>query len=127
MTKVFNKEFIAKLVVVFGVLAFAFVASNIIGLDMAHAEDSTNQLNQSIYAGGDSSLNSKVIDVVKIVAGVGGALFALSFMVMAILIAFNLVSTQQKASLWPKLIGIGIAAIIFFSAYALVGIFKGMA
>ncbi|WP_182101756.1 hypothetical protein [Niallia taxi] len=127
MTKVFNKEFIAKLVVVFGVLAFAFVASNIIGLDMAHAADSTDSLNQNIYSGGDSSLNSKVIDVVKIVAGVGGALFALSFMVMAILIAFNLVSTQQKASLWPKLIGIGIAAIIFFSAYALVGIFKGMA
>ncbi|QNR65115.1 TrbC/VirB2 family protein [Paenibacillus peoriae] len=69
----------------------------------------------------DSTIKNTLQSVIKIIGGVGGLLFTLAVMVIAIMIIFGSISTQKRGTYWTALIGCFCGAFVFFGGYKFAG------
>ncbi|KJD42618.1 TrbC/VirB2 family protein [Paenibacillus terrae] len=69
----------------------------------------------------DSTIKNTLQSVIKIIGGVGGLLFTLAVMVIAIMIIFGSISVQKRGSYWTALIGCFCGAFVFFGGYKFAG------
>ncbi|MCY9665746.1 hypothetical protein M5X11_12350 [Paenibacillus alginolyticus] len=76
---------------------------------------------------GSTQLDTAGNTLLKIVGGSGATVFALAFMIIGLFLAFGSLNPQRASALWKAFFICGGAAFIFFMAYALPGMFKGLA
>ncbi|MDN4106181.1 TrbC/VirB2 family protein [Paenibacillus polymyxa] len=69
----------------------------------------------------DSTIKTTLQSIIKIIGGVGGLLFTLAVMVIAVMIIFGSISTQKRGTYWTALIGCFAGAFVFFSGYKFAG------
>lgn len=79
------------------------------------------------YNNGNTKLNGAVKKVIKIVGGVGGLLFTLAILIIAIMIIFGSISAAKMRTVWVSLISCCVGALIFYSAYFLSSVIAGIA
>ncbi|USK62192.1 hypothetical protein [Peribacillus asahii] len=113
------------------VLGISFFVNPISDSHHAFAEEgkaSTGSISSSdAYGGGNTKINDAVKEVIKIVGGVGGLLFTLAILVIAVVIIFGSISAAKMRTVWISLISCCAGALIFYSAYFLSGVIADLA
>ncbi|GGG18144.1 TrbC/VirB2 family protein [Paenibacillus abyssi] len=93
------------------------------------AQGAFAEVGTDIYDGttSASTINTAMDTILKIVGGIGASVFALAFMVIGLFLAFGSLNPQKTSVLWKAFFCCGGAAFVFFMAYALPAMIKGMA
>lgn len=68
-------------------------------------------------AAADSTLADTIKSVIKIIGGVGGLLFTLAVMVIAVMIMIGSISAQKRSTYWIALLCCFCGAFVFFGGY----------
>lgn len=76
-------------------------------------------INKSIYTSSNNEINSAVVKIVKLVGGLGGGLFTLAILVIAVVIIFGSISAAKMRTVWMALISCCAGAFVFYAAYYL--------
>ncbi|HCG4536149.1 TPA: hypothetical protein NJY08_005002 [Salmonella enterica subsp. enterica serovar Typhi str. AG3] len=77
---------------------------------------------KEIYTSGKDNAFSKVLkEIIKMVGGIGGLLFTLSVLVIALCIMFASISPKNIGKWWTAFFSCLAGAVLFFSAYLLSG------
>ena len=78
-------------------------------------------LTKDIYtvAGDDNKIAKATKDIIKMVGGVGGLLFTLAILIIAIVIIFGSISPRNIGTVWKALFSCIAGAVLFYSAYFL--------
>ncbi|MBO0588398.1 MULTISPECIES: TrbC/VirB2 family protein [unclassified Sporosarcina] len=84
-------------------------------------------INGSIYTGGgNNEINAATMKIIKMVGGIGGALFTLAILIIAIFIIFGSISSRQIGTVWKALFSCIGGALLFYSAYFLAPAIQGI-
>ena len=87
---------------------------------------STGDVKCSTVFGGDQTdagktINGTIESIIKIIAGTGGLLFTLAFLILSALIIFTSVSSKSKGAFWTGIISCFGGALLFFSCFKWAG------
>ncbi|MGE8081508.1 TrbC/VirB2 family protein [Peribacillus loiseleuriae] len=76
-------------------------------------------LTTDIYSSTDAKINGGIVKVIKLIGGVGGSIFTLAIMVIAVAIIFGSISAAKMRTIWISLISCTGGAVLFYSAWYL--------
>lgn len=83
------------------------------------AEESKSKIDSTIYAEGNNKINDAIIDVIKLVGGIGGSAFTLAILIITLVIIFGSISAAKMRTVWMALISCSAGALIFYAAWYL--------
>lgn len=83
-------------------------------------------INKGIYTNSGNKINETAVKIIKIVGGVGGSLFTLAIMIIAVVIIFGSISSKKIGTVWMALFSCIGGALLFYSAYFLAPTIAGM-
>ncbi|WP_145949567.1 TrbC/VirB2 family protein [Paenibacillus sp. Y412MC10] len=112
---------------VFGIMMFLFVFMAVAAPMSAFADTGTVNCSDAFGTSADDTIKTTLQSVIKIVGGVGGLLFTLAVMIIAIMIIFGSISAQKKGTYWTALISCFCGAFVFFGGYKFAGAIAKMA
>lgn len=76
-------------------------------------------VDKTIYDGGSTEVNNALISVIKYVGGIGGTIFTLAILIIALVIIFGSISSKNIGTVWKAFFSCLAGAILFYSAYIL--------
>lgn len=75
-------------------------------------------LTKDIYkGGGDTKINEAIVDIIKLVGGVGGLILTLVIMIIAVVIMTGSIAPRNIGKVWMSLFSCIGGALLFYSAY----------
>lgn len=83
-------------------------------------------IDKNIYQAQNNQVNTTVLKLIKIVGGVGGALFTLAILIIALVIIFGSISSKKIGTVWTALFSCIGGALLFYSAYFLAPTLAGI-
>lgn len=84
-------------------------------------------IDSSIYTGGgNNQINEAALKIIKMVGGIGGILFTLAILIIALFIIFGSISSRQIGTVWKALFSCIGGALLFYSAYFLAPAIQGI-
>ncbi|MFG3613396.1 TrbC/VirB2 family protein [Rummeliibacillus stabekisii] len=79
----------------------------------------TGKVDSTIYGGGSTEVNDALLKVIKYVGGIGGTVFTLAILIIALVIIFGSISSKNIGTVWKAFFSCLAGAILFYSAYIL--------
>ncbi|WP_257964295.1 TrbC/VirB2 family protein [Bacillus sp. UMB0728] len=86
---------------------------------MSPAYASAADIGKDIYQNGNNRINDTVLTIIKLVGGVGGGIFTLGILIIAVLIMLGSISAAKMRTIWISLISCICGAFLFYSAWYL--------
>lgn len=88
-------------------------------LFVLQAATKKDKVDSTIYDGGSTEVNNALIKIIKYVGGIGGTIFTLAILVIALVIIFGSISSKNIGTVWKAFFSCLAGALLFYGAYIL--------